>query len=167
MLQHCLGGGTLGALPGLQKAIAGFHMPLFFFASGVLFKNHDPKDYYFRKMKTLVIPYVACQFLNCIIAGISIIVAKFTKYNVYSFLRFEGYWFLQCLLYICLIYYFVYRFLNTYMQNRSVEILSLSIGIGCLSIGIIGYILSKDKDSILLISFFGCFFFPWETHARK
>lgn len=44
VFQHCLGGGTLGSfLPGVQKAVAGFHMPLFFFISGFLYRLKDSK----------------------------------------------------------------------------------------------------------------------------
>ena len=55
VFQHCLGGGELGVfLPSIQKAIASFHMPLFFFISGFLYLKKDSREFLYKKMINLV-----------------------------------------------------------------------------------------------------------------
>ena len=76
MLQHCLGGGTLGSMPGLQKTIASFHMPLFFFISGFLYKKKTYKDYLFSRMTGLVIPYGIVSIINWILFNVCIVLKK-------------------------------------------------------------------------------------------
>lgn len=48
----------------LTSYIYQFHMPLFFFISGMLFKDpSNLKMYYIRKMKSLLIPFWICNYI--------------------------------------------------------------------------------------------------------
>lgn len=56
--------GHFGFIPEFKRIIYLFHMPLFFFLSGYLFKDRGAKEflrYVFRKIKSLYFPFIACN----------------------------------------------------------------------------------------------------------
>ncbi len=55
----------------LEKAIYSFHMPLFFFLSGMLFRNSPPVTLARKKFKTLIIPYVMASLLTACLYGVA------------------------------------------------------------------------------------------------
>lgn len=125
---HCLGGGTLGRfLPKLQTVIASFHMPLFFFVSGYLYRKKPAKDFFFSKMTALVIPYVLVQFINWFLQlGVSGFCRVTGAGSFYHLLRLEGYWFILSLLYVCLIYYILDCALSKRIKSTGPVILAIA-----------------------------------------
>ena len=97
-----------------------FHMPLFFYISGYLYKeryeNLNTKDYIKKRAKQLVYPYITLlviSFLWLIIENYNIIsIIKFILSFIYSNYIFEtnyvgAVWFLLCLFNVEIIYFFI------------------------------------------------------------
>jgi len=123
------------------KYIYSFHMPLFFFVSGLIFypeKFQGPKEFIFRKISTLLIPYFFFSFLGY---GLFLI----TFYPTFSFSTFcdslfrivyadtdllnfayEGpLWFLPCLFLVEIEFYFI-SFLKKWAQMGVIGFLVVS-----------------------------------------
>lgn len=116
--------GHFGGLGIIETFIYSFHLPLFFFLSGYLSKNNlSILSFLKKKAKTLLLPYV---FLSL---GIIIFLIFFNIYQgtfswsflVSTFLAFciqkrEGtVWFLTCLFFVEIIFYFLSKYLNKYI----------------------------------------------------
>lgn len=80
----------------LDMLIHGFHMPLFFFLSGYLFKATDGKSFIIKKARTLLWPYLLFYLLN-------IVLSPYVKGMPIG----GGTWFLLALFYAEIIYYVV------------------------------------------------------------
>lgn len=99
--QHCVGNGPDNATPALTLMITSFFMPLFFILSGYLYKLKPTKNYLYSKAKSLLVPLIIIYLYNFYMeivtgaAGID-----------YLLVQFRGYWFLEDLLYISILYYF-------------------------------------------------------------
>lgn len=90
----------------VKNMISSFFMPLFFFLSGYLYKVKPTRDYLYGKTKSLLIPLILIYLYNYYITIISAII------NLDSDLfKLKGYWFLEDLLVISVLYYFVNCFL--------------------------------------------------------
>lgn len=109
VFQHCMGGRELpNTLPCLSLFISSFHMPLFFFISGYLYKRKDSNSYFSSKVKSLLIPYIVVLFINLItFLGCGAINKLFNCGNCSSLIKLEGYWFLAALLYVTVMYYII------------------------------------------------------------
>ena len=82
----------------VRRFIFSFHMPLFFFVSGYLFKNNFSKTWCLRKCDSLLIPYALYGFLT--IAVMHLFAKVPLDVMLGSFLRGNGVgvlWFLMCL----------------------------------------------------------------------
>lgn len=97
-----------------------FHMPLFFFISGFLFKYDstlDFKQFLLKDIKSLIIPYI---FLNLVACVCLIPLSLFTdidfKFKLYQFIVGKGHapagpaWFLLCLFWVRMIAFFSFKF---------------------------------------------------------
>ena len=64
VLGHCIGNLT----DPVNKVILSFHMPLFFFISGLCAKYENGRftDYLKKKVKTLLIPQMTLGTINCV-----------------------------------------------------------------------------------------------------
>lgn len=108
--------GHLG-VPYLAGWVYTFHMPLFFFLSGVVFSGEKYcfKDYLIRKIKTLVLPYFTLGFAIFLFFGVVYFVqgmpASAYAEMLKNFLVQEHYWtvwFLACLFLVEILYYIMY-----------------------------------------------------------
>ena len=160
ILQHCLGGGTLGSTPGLQKTIASFHMPLFFFISGFLYKKKTYKDYLFSRMTGLVIPYGIVSIINWILLNVCIVLKKVMSIeNLFQILKFEGYWFILCLIYISIVFYFIDYYVNKKLQ--------MILGTMCLICGLIYCSIVSRSSNTIVTSLVGLYFYMVGVFSRS
>lgn len=118
----------------IRNFIYSFHMPLFFFLSGLFFKGDtDFKTFLKKSVKTLLIPYFIFIALDCIVYIIdngfqaeSVIFALKSRVLSATGLRLRitnlPIWFLFALFYIRILYYFVNR-------NKIVEVTIVLAGL--------------------------------------
>ncbi len=109
-----------------------FHMPLFFFLSGIVFNSNryqSFKAFFIRKVKTLVIPYLIFSFLTWLVWVVYTIVfhSAVDSYFMPLLQTFiaqgsGGYlvhnvplWFVSCLLLIEFLYYFISKIKNDFL----------------------------------------------------
>ena len=143
----------------LTNYIYSFHMPLFFFISGIFHSNYDSyKKFIIKKIKVLIIPYftfATTLFLFWLIIGRKygesainntpikiafngIFIGSDIK-NISSMEWGTPVWFLLCLFVVTNLYYFI-------LKLEIKKIVLVNIVIGC-----IGYYLSKHNYSIFRI----------------
>lgn len=109
---------SMDQLPFLTSIIKSFFMPLFFFLSGYLYKLKPTKDYLYSKAKTLLVPlilvYLYNFYTNLLMSGLQI---------NHNYVRSGGYWFIESLLYVSILYHFFNVFLikTKYVKNEIVD----------------------------------------------
>ncbi|MET0499055.1 MAG: acyltransferase family protein [Steroidobacteraceae bacterium] len=93
-----------------KQAIYLFHMPLFFFLSGLTFKLGVPlKEMIYRRWRTLLVPYFAVALASLLPGAISGGVGSVAVgmlgilYGTGHTLRFTALWFLPCLFLACVV----------------------------------------------------------------
>ena len=114
-----LGHTVLSGLP--KELIYGFHMPLFFFCSGIFFKNRSFKEVLTNNLRQLIVPYMffllalnGSYFITNLHAGYSIqlafrnVVEGLDIMDEYSHC-FLAIWFLLCLFFVRLFYAIVQK----------------------------------------------------------
>lgn len=99
----------------ISKWIFSFHMPLFFFCSGYLYRRNDSfKNYLVKKLKAYLIPFFVFSILGTLFTllfyGNSITLEGLLK-DLYNgqpeCLHVGQLWYLICLLWTCLLFYLV------------------------------------------------------------
>lgn len=153
--------------PTLLTLIYGFHMPLFFILSGILFnkEKYDTFSAFFKnRLKTLVCPYVLFYLVTLIYSfalsaldkGFSIkLVNRYISYFLQMFLAYGGssnmvsapLWFITSLLAIEFIYYYI---------SKLGKLLNLAI---CIALSTLGWLLASN-----LLPFNGDFL-PWNLDS--
>lgn len=118
VLGHCL---AYECHNKLFMMIYSFHMPLFFFLSGFLFKSKDYAAYLSGKVKTLLFPMIFFQALNVISYGILFILGLETFHDTIAF---GGFWFLGTLLYVSCLYYMLSEKIFSNSKRRGIIILT-------------------------------------------
>ena len=80
IFHHCIArSGTEDvAMNWLARYILSFHMPMFFFLSGYLYRRDETVTYFAGKVRGLLIPVIAFETIN---AAISIALAVFKRTN--------------------------------------------------------------------------------------
>lgn len=105
--RHCIDD-SFDQLPQLTLMIKSFFMPLFFIISGYLYKLKPTKDYLYSKAKALLIPLVFVYIYNfytgVLSGGLGV---------DHAYIKLGGYWFIEALLYITVLYHF----LNVFLLN--------------------------------------------------
>ena len=72
----------------IDKWIHGFHMPLFFIISGLLFKRkNDVKKSVIGKVKSIIIPYLFFAFFHLAIFGLKEIMTTKSLSNTLIFIK--------------------------------------------------------------------------------
>ena len=152
----------------LQSYIWGFHMPIFFFISGVLFESSRYKDTYAfvkSKFKSLVLPYIFFYFLTLVYW---ILIERHTRghnlticsqfvglfYGTYSldYMYFNGaLWFLPCLFSMEIIYWFVEKL--RYRWLIFITVLAFNV-IGVLLVDVIGGAIWGLNAAMIAICFY-------------
>lgn len=121
-------------LSGFSKEfIYTFHMPLFFFASGCFFKDTSLSDYMFKNVKQLLIPYLlfaSCMIVTRCLQTIDIHSALYSISGNLSSISlinesdpslYESIWFLVCLFFVRIIYWFINRLCKGFLYMKVVS----------------------------------------------
>lgn len=99
-----------------------FHMPMFFFISGYLFKNYEFKELLKRKYNSLIKPYLYFGFLNALLCVLLVHGFKIGTYfeKLFFFnnrhLQVAGaLWFLTCMFFVNIIFWTLHKYINKYI----------------------------------------------------
>lgn len=150
----------------LNRVILSFHMPLFFFLSGVFAKSETAKTLLggaFLKAKKLLIPQVTLSFTIILLKG-SIWLAEGKSLSDFNFLACFGFWFLPVLFLCSICYMFVSTIINLHKTRFKVVamIIAMSLSIILLSNQVTSVIMPVDwliKSAVALPFYFcGSFF---------
>jgi len=148
--------------PYLLKYIYSFHMPLFFLASGYVFtpqRYQSPKDFVRRKLRSLVLPYVAFSFVTYGFWLAKSLLRDWSSLSVHEVLKTlssigiasnglifmshnAALWFLPCLFVVELEFFLLHRMLERKRSGALVSILSLA------SCSVIGWSLRRAGISL-------------------
>lgn len=134
----------------LNDMLADFRVPLYFFLSGLFFKEYDGFiDFCIRKINKLVIPFVFFAYIPYIIYDIML----FYDHTVlsYFFMMVEPFngpiWFLRCLFFANILYYFYYKYV---CNKKTVIQILVMIGI-TFPIWLLSFKLSVPDNKYLLM----------------
>ncbi|HBX2115230.1 acyltransferase family protein [Klebsiella aerogenes] len=147
-----------------DSIIYSFHMPLFFFLSGLFFvtsiDKKGKKKFFIDKLDTIFYPYVLWSLLQ---GGIEVILSKYTNsktelLDVLSFLLYPRaqFWFLYALLMIFIVASIIYRKQTFYKSLPLIIVISLAAYIFSNTIGSTLHINYLTNNSIYF--FLGCLF---------
>lgn len=127
VLGHCL---AYGCQNQLFRCIYSFHMPLFFFLSGYVFRSKDSTAFFAGKIKTLLLPVIFFQTLNLIsysaLYGTGSVIGKDLA-QFHKFITFGGFWFVITLLYVSSLYFVIYEKIACRFTNKNLLMLSFAI----------------------------------------
>lgn len=152
ILGHC-SAYSIGDHSRLFYTIYAFHIPFWFFISGLLYHTRDWQSYFSRKVKSLVLPYILFCLCNTCFYFVASIIGHISLYRLICF---GGLWFILTLFYVTILYYLAdticLKGCNTTSKSIIVSlfaILALFVGIGDSSIINESYTLS-----VSLVAFF-------------
>lgn len=100
--------------------IHAFHMPMFFFISGFLYnskKNVGFKEYFFKKFRSLIVPYISFGFIHFIVS-IFMYGLNFDYLTNLLFINTDGLpiagalWFLTALFFVDIFYFMIDKFIK-------------------------------------------------------
>ncbi|MBQ9229380.1 MAG: acyltransferase family protein [Eubacterium sp.] len=137
----------------VQSVIYSFHVPLFFFISGLCFSNRTVNfsEFLLKKLRAFGIPYITFSFLwyiyelaTAIIIyhkqmTVQFLAGKALKYILQ--IRYLPLWFLTCLFIVELLFYWILRI------SKEKKLLMLAMTVGFFAVGIV-YRLHVGKDLI-------------------
>lgn len=101
VFQHCLTATNM-MQTNVSLSILSFHMPLFFFLSGYVYRQKDNTLFFADRVKGLILPVILYKFVNIVIGCIVNFVGRSDLYSAFCF---AGFWFLEALFFISVIYY--------------------------------------------------------------
>lgn len=110
----------------LDDVIYSFHMPLFFFISGMLLKSaigkYSVDSFFFSKLKTLAYPFFVWSLLQ---GGMLLLLSKYTSrhVSVADILSFpihpiEQFWFLYALFFISTTFFFIHKAMGMFASEQ-------------------------------------------------
>ena len=132
ILQHCISSAG-GGESRLSVVILSFHMPLFFYASGLVYRRKEPGQLFAGRMASLLSPVVLYSVINVLMRICLNIVHKD---DYYSALAFAGFWFLLSLLYISIFQYALDKLILDKIQSDKIRMICccvlalVAVGIG-------------------------------------
>ena len=153
VLGHAL---AYGCQNRLFAMIYAFHMPLFFFLSGFVFKPKDSGAVFFAgKVKSLLWPLVVFQFANLIIFAFLKLAGKV---SVFNYVQFSGFWFITTLLYVSCLYYILREVVLRNNVHRDFVLILISLASLALGLVYAGHISGKPNVPIATTAV-GLFFY--------
>ena len=100
IIGHCLSGKSTM----LTNFLYSFHMPLFFFCSGFLYKKRSIKNVLFKSFFRLIIPCLICFALSFIVLAILSFVNTGYNNQLIEIFSFSGIWYLVALFFISILF---------------------------------------------------------------
>lgn len=153
VLGHCAAT-TIGDHSRLFYTIYAFHMPFWFFLSGMLYNSKDWQSFFSGKVKALLLPYLFFFILNIF----SYQVLNYTDHlQLFQFVRFGGLWFLLALFYVVISYYVLDTYCFKKFQGISRKVVLTILAFSFLIVGVEGG--GKDLPISALSTAMVCFFF--------
>lgn len=153
VLQHCIG---LSSLSGVSTFISvwilSFHMPLFFYISGLVYKEKSVNTFFAGKLRSLLLPVILFSVFNVMIKCICRVLHMDV---LYGFLNFAGFWFVLTALYIQVLYFVLeknYVFKFKVWAKVMVALIALFIGLYYSSI-------IQGRENTIATTLVGFFFF--------
>lgn len=152
VLGHCAVT-TIGVRSRLFYTIYAFHMPFWFFLSGMLYNSKDWQSFFSGKVKALLLPYLFFFILNIFSYQV---LNHIGHLKLHLFVQFGGLWFLLALFYVVISYFVLdtYCFKKLKGINRKVVLTILSFSF--LIVGVGG---GKGLPISALSTTMVCFFF--------
>lgn len=180
--------------PVISILICAFHMPVFFFVSGMFFKNRSFKEHLSKDVKSLIQPYFLCSIISLSICWISPYLHPELYHNInsftdifihaiygiltmddrvtdYSFLPYGPLWFLPAL-FIARLYFLIIFKISRKKESVFLLINCLGVVLSILLFFICRNIHLFSVDSALLSVPFlvmGYYFkkYEWDTHIQN
>lgn len=126
--------GHVGVDESFSHYISAFHMPMFFFISGYLFKSYDFKDLLKRKFGSLIKPYLwfgAFNAIACLLLvenfKIGTFIEKLFFFNNRHLAVAGALWFLTCLFFLNIIFWFIHKHVkNKYLLGVILFLIAIS-----------------------------------------
>lgn len=161
VLQHCIGlSGDTGVSSFVSVWILSFHMPLFFYVSGLVYKEKSDNAFFAGKLRTLLLPVILFSLLNVIIKC----TCRMLHIDVlYDFLNFAGFWFVLTILYIQILY-FVLEKANFQKANEWAKVI---IALIALLVGLYYSSIIQGKENTIATTLVGSFFFAGGVLNQK
>lgn len=152
VVQHCIGlAGDEGVGSPISVWICSFHMPLFFYISGLLYRRKNVNKFIAGKAKALLVSVILFSGLNAVIQCVCGLI---NIQKLYDFLNFAGFWFVLTLLYIVI----VHLILDIYVyRNRKKPIVLVAIVF--LILGLYYSEMIHGKEITIATTLVGYFFF--------
>lgn len=162
---------VLGHICSKNKWFYSFHLPLFFFASGWLYKKKPVKENVKNKFFTIIVPYLFFGILE--IAYWYLIERKFRTENTtlfqsvvglvtgnYKLLSFNVHlWFLPCMFIVMILYNFIDNYISSFNKNLK-YILSIVIGM-------IFFVLNLDYLPLSINKIYYIIFYALGNYVRN
>ena len=151
--------GHFGFIPEVKRFIYLFHMPLFFFLSGYLFKDRELKElprYVLRKIRSLYVPFIACNLFAMIFHNlfcrIGIYQAEDAFHSVSEVLKYIAkvllcikmedvvtpMWFLPILMAVSIVYFVLRAMVKSEKVNTGIAAAIFLLAYGLMAIGRMG-----------------------------
>lgn len=153
VLQHCIGlSGESGVSTFVSVWILSFHMPLFFYVSGLVYKAKSGDSFFSGKLKSLLLPVILFGILNAMIKC----ACEMAQMDVlFDFLSFAGSWFVLSLLYIQVLYYVLEKN-HLFKANVWAKVI---VALVTLIVGLYYSAIIQGKENTIATALVGSFFF--------
>ena len=144
--------------------IYAFHMPLFFFLSGYVYKKKTPTVFFADKIRSLLFPVILYQSINLCMYGILFLIHKTGGYSTISF---GGFWFLLTLLYVSVMYYAVDLLTVRIKNEKAQHIVRILTSVFFLGVGLVyAREISDTYNQPIATAFVGYFFYILGVYTR-
>lgn len=157
VFNHCAFIGTTNCIPHITDISSSFYMPFFFFLSGYLYKLKPTKDFLYSRTKGLLIPDAIVHIINYFIA----VACGVFSLDSETF-KLSGFWFLEALFLVSIIYYLFNLFLVNVKFIKKKDNIDYILFAGSVLMSVFGILWSVRFDvgaNRIFNAFCGIFFY--------
>ena len=149
VLGHCV---TI-TFPELTKIIDCFHMPLFFFVSGLTYKQYATDDLVVKKFHSLCIPLIIYTIYNELLHLCTMLLPNDKLQElVYSCFQIRGQWFLETLLIVTIIAHYITGQKKLFRNLTVFALYFLGMIISCFDLPVS----VRVENSLVALGFYWC-----------
>lgn len=149
VLGHCV---TI-TFPELTKIIDSFHMPLFFFVSGLTYKQCDTDNLVVKKFHSLCIPLIIYTIYNELLHLCTMLLPNDKlRELVYSCFQIRGQWFLETLLIVTIIAHYITGQKKLFRNLTVFALYFLGMIISCFDLSVS----VRVENSLVALGFYWC-----------